>query len=181
MFELTAPLRALAVGLAGVGLAWLSYNGQPLLALLVAGGTAAAGVLIDQLGRAVLPNRPVLATRLMEWWTLTPAAIAALGSAIVVFVTVALTVPDDSSVGREAKELISTLSTGLTAFVTAAFISWAGDDKDSRLADHMKGVFQETYVREKEGTAVTRGKKGFPAGSPGERWVHANEYGGIEG
>lgn len=180
MFELTAPLRALAVGLAGVGLAWLWFNDQPLLAVLVAAATVLAGLVLDWIGRSLLPQKPVLAVRFMEWWLLTPAGIAALASAVVVFVTVGLTVPEGADVGREAKQLISTLSTGLTAFVTAGFISWAGDDKDSRLGEHIKAVLQDTYIRE-GGRASGRRTHPFPADSPGERWVYSNEYRGIEG
>jgi hypothetical protein len=180
MFELASPLRALAVGLAGVGLAWLWYNGQPVLALGVAVVAAGLGLVLDALGRALLPRSPVVAVRFLEWWILTPAALAALASGVVVFVTVALAVPEDSELGSDAKELISTLTTGVTAFITAAFISWAGDDADSKSADHIKSVFHEKYKR--EGTTTPGGGvELFPADSPGERWVYSHEYGGIEG
>lgn len=179
MSSLAAPLRALLVGLAGVLLAWLWFNGQVAYAALLALAAILAGALLDLLGRSLLPGRPKLAVRLLEWWILTPAAIAAVASAAVVVITVALTIGDDVEVSAATKELIASLSTGITAFVTAAFINWSGDDKDSQLADHIKEVFRHFYKR--EGDETNPQARTFPPGSAGERWVYSEEYSGIEG
>jgi hypothetical protein len=180
MFELATPLRALVVGLAGVALAWLWFNGLWWFSVAVAVSVALLGYLLDLAGRSLLPKYPVAAVRLLESWILTPMAIAALGSAIVVVVTVALTIPDDSTLGTDAKELVGTLSTGLTAFVVSAFISWSGDDKDSKLADHVREVFQSKYAR--AGSAAKKpGVHAFRPESAGERWVFGDEYAAIQG
>lgn len=182
MFDLSTPLRALAIGLAGVGLAWLWFSDAVVLALVLALTTAVAGTVLDRIGRALLPARPTLAVRLIEWWALTPAAIAALASAIVVVVTLALTVPEDVQIDPGTKQLIATLSTGLTAFIAASFISWASDERDSKLADHVREVFQAKYKRLDYGEAEPLpGVHYFPAESAGERWVYSTEFKGIEG
>jgi len=178
VFDLTAPLRALVVALSGVALAWSWFKEQFVAAVLIALALAAAGAVVDWIGRSLLPARPAAAVRFLEWWILTPAAVAAVASAVVVIVTVALTIPEEPKVDASTKQLIGTLSTGLTAFVTAAFISWAGDDKDSRLAEHIKSAFQAKYTR--EGTAKP-GAHPFAAESSGERWVFSDEYKGIDG
>lgn len=182
MFDLSTPLRALAVGLAGVGLTWLWFSDAVVLAIVLALTTAGAGTALDMIGRALLPGRPTLAIRFLEWWALTPAAIAALASAVVVVVTLTLAVPEDVQVEPATKQLIATLSTGLTAFIAASFISWASDEKDSKLADHVREIFQEKYKRRDEDAgAQLPGIHYFPAESAGERWIYSSEFKGIEG
>ncbi len=177
MFDLTAPLRALLVGLAGVAIAWSWFKDQFVLAVAIAVVIALVGSVLDWLGRTLLlPDRPKTAVLFLEWWILTPAAMAAVASAVVVIVTVTLTIPEDAKVDASTKQLIGTLSTGLTAFVTAAFISWSGDDKNSRLADHIRSVFQAKYKRD-----AAPGVHVFPAESVGERWVYSDEFRGVEG
>lgn len=179
MFDFAAPLRALVVGLAGVALAWLWFNGEAVLAIVAAIAVGSMGTVLDRVGRALLPRQPQVAVRFLEWWILTPAAIAAIASAVVVVVTVALTIPDTAGASQDTKEIVGTLSTGLTAFVTAAFISWAGDDKDSTLAGHIRDTFWQKYKR--AGGTAQSGTQAFPPGSAGERWVYSNEYRGVEG
>ena len=179
MSEVATPLRALLVGLAGVFLAWLWFNDQLFLAVALAVVVSLVGVVLDAAGRAALPQWPEVAVRFLEWWILTPAALAAFASAVVVVVTVALTIGEGVQVDPDVKELVGTLSTGLVAFVTAAFISWSGDDKDSKVADHIRDTFRQKYKR--AGNETQRGVHYFPAESAGERWVYSNEYRGIEG
>lgn len=179
MFDLIAPVRALAVALGGVGLAKLWFDGQLVAAVGLAAGMVIAGIALDWIGKRLLPNQPTMALRFLEWWILTPAAIAAVASAIVVVVTVTATLPEGSKLDQSTKTLIATLSTGLTAFVAAAFISWAADGKDSKLADHIRSTFQSRY-RRGSGTPPA-GVHFFAPELPGERWVYSDEYKGIEG
>lgn len=180
MFDLGTPLRALLVALAGVALTYLWLSDQMIVAVALAVAAVVLGWVINRIGELLLPKRPVASIRFLESWLLTPAAIAAVASAVVVVITVTLTIPDDSNVSGNVKELVGTLSTGLTAFLTAAFIEWAGDDKNSKLADHVKSVFQSKYGR-KDDPNLPQGAHGFPAGSDPERWVFSDEFGGIEG
>jgi hypothetical protein len=175
---LFAPIRALAVGPGGVALAALWFDGQWQLALLIAVVACLVGLAFDGLAKALLPNNPVIAVYLMEWWILTPAMIAAVAAAAVIVVTVLLTVPDSES--TETKKLIGALATGVTSFLSAAFVSWFGDAKDSTLADHIRDAFRAKYKRG-PGTPSEPGVKYFKADSPGERWVYSVEFRGVEG
>ncbi len=133
------------------------------------------GVVLDGIGKSFLPKHPVAAVWFLEGWVLTPAALAAVAGASVVLITVALTLPEDTP--TSTTKTVAALSTGLTAFVMAVFISWAGDEKNSKIANHIKGAFRAKYDR-------PPGKPGahpFAPASLGERWVYSEEVGGIEG
>lgn len=177
---LRVPALALLVGLGGVGLAVLWFDDKWLLALAAVLALLVAGVASDALGRRSLPAHPVRARRLLEGWVLIPIALALVASAAVVVVTVELTLPtsEPSKPTNETKELVGAISTGITAFLTAGFIAWTEDDKDSSLADHIKDAFQAKYTR--PGTPKA-GAHEFVANSAGERWVFSDTYGGAEG
>jgi hypothetical protein len=161
-------------------LAWLWFNDLWWAAALIAIGASLAGWLAKELGTALLPGRPRWAVDALEWWILTPGAIAAAAAAVVVIVTVELTVPEGTA--TTTKELVGALSTGLTAFVTAAFISWAGDEKDSKLGSEIRKIFFTKYKRApKAGEPRQAGVHYFATESAGERWVYSDKFGGIEG
>jgi hypothetical protein len=179
MTQLLIPLRACLVALAGVLLAWLWFHDLAWLAVIVAIAAAAVGLALDGLGRMQLPNRPVQAVRLMEWWILTPGILAAVGAAAVIILAVALALPDDTP--KATKEVVGALGTGITTFITAAFIAWTGDEKDSQVADRIAAAFQAHYDRlPKAGPGKPRVYY-FKAESPGELWVYSDEYGGVTG
>jgi hypothetical protein len=118
----------------------------------------------------------VSALYFLQGWLLIPLALAAVAAAAVVVITVELTLPDKTP--DETKELVGGVSTGITTFLTAAFIAWSADEKNSALADHIKGKFQARYTRpgeDKPGAHV------FRAESEGELLVYSPEYGGAEG
>lgn len=177
---LRVPVLALVVGLGGVGLAWLWFNELEVFAVLSVVGLAAVGVIADQIGRRLLPANPVASVWWLQWWILIPIALAVAGSAAVVVLTVELTLPEDVTPKptTETKELVGAISTGITAFITAAFIAWTEDDKDSSLADHVRGAFWDKYTRPEKAKS---GQHAFAAGSPGELWVYSEAYGGAEG
>jgi hypothetical protein len=174
--ELATPLRGLLVALASVLLAYLWYDHHRVWAIIIGFAACLAGLIFDGIGKKLLPNRPVIALWFLEGWVLTPAAFAAIGGAVVVLVTVALTVPDTAA--TSTKETIGALSTGVTAFITASFISWAGDDKDSKVADHIQAAFQAKYGRPGD---PRQGVRQFVPESAGELWVHSDEYGTVDG
>lgn len=179
-FHLGTPARALAVALSGVGLAWLWFHGRWWIALIAGIAGCCAGITLDGAGRRLVVKRPVLATGLMEWWIVTPAMIAALASGVVAVITVLLAVPDTAP--QDTKTLIGALTTGLTGFVSASFISWAGDEKDSRIGDHIRDAFRAVFKRVPEPPAPPpAGIHYFAPDSAGERWVYSDEYRGVEG
>ncbi len=179
---LRIPFQAMVVALAGAGTAWLFLKGHWEPAVLGALAVVAIGVACDQVGKAVLPKHPVLAVYLFEGWLLIPLAVAVLASAALIIVAIKAALPEKNAAGEptstETEELVGAVSAGITAFLTAGFVSWAGDEKDSRLADHVKGRFEDKFTR--PGVAKP-GARVFAAGSDGEQWVYSGEFEGIEG
>lgn len=173
--EFAAPVRALLVALVGALLAYLWYEDQRFWAIVIGIAACLVGVVLDGIGKSFLPQHPVAAVWLLEGWVLTPAALAAIAGASVVLITVALTLPEDTP--TSTTKTIAALSTGLTGFITAVFISWAGDEKNSKIADHIKRAFAAKYDRPPGEPASHH----FRPGSDGEQWVYSDEVGGIEG
>ena len=172
---LRVPLQALVVAMGGVGLSWLWFHDHRLTAGIAIVVVLLLGAAIDSFGNRCLPRYPVFARHLLEGWILIPLALAATAAAAIVVVTVELTVPDGTP--TDTKELLGSASTGITAFLTAAFVSWASDDDASSLADHIKARFQGHYVR----TQTQNDQHVFKEESTGERWVYSESYGGIDG
>jgi hypothetical protein len=177
--RLWTPFLALVVAVVGVLLAWLWFSDRGWIAGIIAAGVLFIGSIIDLIGRGMLPKRPVPAVYLMEGWILTPAMGGAVAAGVIIILAVALTVPDEAAI--ETKKLVGALGTGITAFITSVFISWAEDDKDSTLADHISDAFYEKYKRRVDGQPPEPGVHYFEPGSPGERWVYSPEYGEISG
>lgn len=150
------------------------------MAFVAAGAALGAGLVAKAIGGALLPRKPRRAVDVLEWWALTPGAIAASAAAVVVILAVELTVPEGTA--GSTKELVGALSTGLTTFITAAFMAWAGDEKDSTLGNEIRDIFFSKYTRPPDpGQPRSADIHYFQAESPGERWVHSFEYGGVEG
>jgi hypothetical protein len=179
MLDLAAPLRGLVVGLAGAGMAWLCFNGLWWAAVLITAAGITIGWLLDWLGATLLPKKPVAAVRVLEWWLVVPATIAAAAGAAVIIITVALAVPD--STPDDTKEIVAALSSGITAFITTAFISWAGDEKDSSLGDHVRDVFQAKYKPEVPPAERDASLAYFAPESRGLRLVYSEAFAGVEG
>jgi hypothetical protein len=143
--EILVPLRALIMAALGAAIAWCSFNDLRWVSIAAPIGVAVAGVLVGGIGSSLLPGKPVWAVRVMEWRLLVPAAITTLAAAGVIVVTIELTLPETPKPSTDTKEIIGALSTAITAFLTSAFITWAGDEKDSRLGDWIRDQFQAHY------------------------------------
>jgi hypothetical protein len=147
---LLVPLRALVVAILGAGIAWGWYTGHRWLSFVAPLVVLAIGLLISEFGVAKLPEDPVTAARLMPWRILVPAVIAAGAAGIAIIVAAELTLPDKTAKGvptpNSLKEIVTALSTAITAFLAAAFIDWTGDANDSRLADWISSTFQKKYT-----------------------------------
>ena len=173
---LRIPIRALLIALAGVGLAWLWFNDLWWVGLGAVLAAVAVGGVVNAIGLAQLPGQPVRALYLLQSWLLIPLALAALAAAAVVVVTIELTLPDKTP--SETKELVGGISAGITTFLTAAFISWTSDEKDSALADHIEEKFKARYTRTGEPKA---GAHEFEPESDGDLLVQSPAYGGADG
>jgi hypothetical protein len=174
--EFAAPARGLLVAVAAAYLAYLWYDHHRVWAIVLGVSACLVGVVLDWVGKRLLPEHPVAAVWFLEGWVLTPAALAAVAGAAVVLITVALTLPKDTP--TSTTQTVAALSTGLTAFITAVFISWAGDEKNSKIADHIRRAFWAKYDRP---NGTKPGAHHFKEGSPGEQWVYSDEVGGIQG
>jgi hypothetical protein len=173
---LRIPLQALGIALAGVGLAWLWFNDLWWVGLLSVAGAGLIGWASDKIGAAQLPERPVSAVYSLQGWLLIPLALAAIAAAAVVIVTVELTLPDDTP--TDTKELVGAVSTGITTFLTAVFISWASDDQNSTLAEHIMDAFHGRYT---DPRTPKPGAHVFRNDSRGLLSVFEPEYLGVEG
>jgi hypothetical protein len=176
--EALIPLRALLVAALGAGVAWCWFNNWEWVSIAAPFGLAFVGIVLGDIGTQFLPRRPVAAVRLMEWRILVPAAVSTAAAAAVIIATVELTLPDDPGPSAETKELVGALGVAITGFLTASFISWAGDEKDSRIADWIRSTFQKHYKRTSvAGERVHR----FKPQSRGELLVYADPIEGIAG
>ena len=177
--DVAHPLRALLVALAGVLLASLWFDNRVKLVFGLTLGAIALGRVLDWLGRSQLPERPVRAVRLMELAIIAPGMFAAAAAGAIVVATVWLSVPESAPI--EDKKLIGALATGITAFLSGAFVSWIGDKNDSRTAKRIRGHFQSKYRRFTSKALISPSLHYFSPDSAGERWVYSDDYLGVSG
>jgi hypothetical protein len=179
---LRVPAQAMVVALAGAGMAWLCLNGRWELAALATVAIVLIGVGCDIGARAAITKSPLVAIYLFQGWLLIPLAVAVLASAAIIVLVIKTTLPKENAAGEptstETEKLVGAVSTGITTFLTAAFVSWVGDGKDSKLADHIQACFEGRFTdqaTEKPGAWVIKDN------SPAMQWVFAGACQGIEG
>jgi hypothetical protein len=167
---LLVPLRALVVAALGAGIAWGWYSGHRWVSFVAPLVVGVVAWLVSEYGVSRLTGDPVGAVWLMPWRILVPAVIAAAAAGVAIIVTVELTLPDKTASGAptptSTKEIVTALSTAITAFLSAAFIDWTGDGDDSRLADWIRDTFQEKY------------ENVFASGTTGANLVYSSYVGG---
>lgn len=160
------PLRAFVIGALGAAIAWAWYNDYRWVSLVAPLAIVAVGWVISEIGVSLLPKYPVSAVRLMPWRILAPAAVAAFAAGAAIIATIELTLPEEPApappVPTDLKETVAALSAAITGFLGAAFVDWAGDGNDSRIADWIKSTFHEKY------------KDKFQPGSDGANYVYSD-------
>lgn|GEM_PF-2096998 len=172
--ELWQPAYALLVSLVGVGLAmlWLRVENGWLLAVVTSGVGIGAGYAALAVGKRILPAAPTKGRATMEWWILAPGTIAAASSALVIGITIAMTVPDGTE--ADVKTLITTISTAITSFVAAGFITTATKDPDSVVASAASSAFAQAFT--------TTWSKRFPnRASDVGQWATSTQAPGASG
>lgn len=173
--DLIVPFRALVVALGGVSIVLLWFGGHYLIAV----GVVAVGIALGRgaaaLGDRLLPEHPVTALEILEFSVLAPGTVAATATALITIVGVELAVEEPP----ELKAAASALATGIASFLTAVFVSWAGDRDDSSLASFIRGIFRAHYKRMPPTPQRERRVKYFPRESDGERWVYSDEFKGV--
>ena len=114
----------------------------------------------------------------MEWWVLVPMAIAAAASTGLILLGVKLAVPD-SVKNTVVKQTSTALVSGLTAFLTAAFISAVGDKDKSAVGERIKKRVLAHYARE-PAPGEKRVYKMKPGGAA-EQYLYSDLYEGLSG
>jgi hypothetical protein len=130
------------------------------------------------IGDRFLPSKPVAAVLVMEWWVLVPMAIATAASTGLILLGVKLAVPD-SVKDTVVKQTSTALVSGLTAFLTAAFISAVGDKDNSAVGERIKERMRAHYQREPE-SGKKRICKIKPSGVA-EQYLNSNFYADLSG
>lgn len=170
--------RALLVALAGVVLSKWWFHGDRLWCIGIVVGIVVLGFVIEWIGEhAFLPDHPVAAVYLMEWWILVPMALGVAASAGVIIAAVELTVPDTVK-DPVIKETAGAISSGLSSFLTASFISSLGDRDKSAIADRIKTRLQGKYTRDDPAPAH---KKHLDAESAAELYLNSDIFKGLSG
>ena len=176
--DLIPALRALAVSLSGVLLAYWWYQHRWYLAAALVLGLLVVGVVLERIGESQLPGRPVAATRLMEWWMLVPMAAGVAAAAAVIIVSVALTLPDTVD-DPAVKETVGAITAGITAFLTSSLISTSADKDHSAVGDRIKTRLRRHYTRDKAKKADNL--RFLPADSDGEKYLYSDLFNGLSG
>jgi hypothetical protein len=179
MFDILPAARALFVTLTGIGLAWLWFHGDYVAAIALGLLPMLVGWGVDQLGQRQLPMHPQRGVALMEAWILTPAATAAVASAVVVIVAVSFALPADSTLPPARSRSSPRSGPGSPLSSLRPLSRGPGMARIRSSADHIRDVFQAHYGR--KGSPAKAGVHLFDAESSGERWVFSTEVNGVEG
>lgn len=165
---LGAPLRALGVAVLGAWWAWLWFDGNRIMVLVLILAPLLLGLTLDGLGRSRVPlENPVWKIRLMEWWILVPVVLAGAAGAAAIVSTVELVVPE--TVPDATKEVVGAVGTAITAFLSAGFIDWAADGDHSKLSERIRDHFHQVY------------KPVLKLDSVADRFVYSASYQGADG
>lgn len=175
--DLVPALRALLVALAGIQLALWWLHGTWFLSVGLLVVVALLGMAVEWIGDRLLPSKPVAAVLVMEWWVLVPMAIASAASTGLILLGIKLAVPD-SVKDTVVKQTSTALVSGLTAFLTAAFISAVGDRDKSAIGERIKTRMRAHYERDPQGKK--RVSKIKPGGAA-EQYLHSDLYEGLSG
>ena len=165
---LLIPGRAALTALLGLWIAraWYDGGGRWWWPLVAAGVLIVMAYALDAAGQRQLPNRPVAAVALMEFWMLAPLTWTALAAAAVIIIGVELNVDPKAPVADQ--QMTRALATAMTSFLTASFISWAGDQNKSPVAQRIRQAFEQAY-------------KNATLSEAAERLVYGDAVQGIEG
>lgn len=140
---LAAPVRVLLFTAGGAALAWLGVNlGWGFSAAIVA-MILIASLAVQAVGQSKATTDPTRALKLMETRLVSIGVLTAASGALGILLTVELASGDAKGFD---KELASTVSAALVAFVSA--ITVTADKTDSAVGKYIQGVFQSKYARE---------------------------------
>jgi len=158
---------AALLSLVGVAAAWLWLNASPWLPVALTLVAIAVGWISARRGGAKLPDHPVAAVSLFEWWILAPASVAVFGAAALVVLALLLARDTWSD---ENKQLIAAAGAALTTFISTTMTKSAEEGFGGLgVGDKVRSAFQAAY------------KDRFPSNSPGSNYVYSDGYAGVIG
>lgn len=158
---------ALLVAAAGVALAWLAFRVALWIPAALVAVVIAVGTGQFWRGKRRLPEDPVGAVKLMEWFVLVPGTVVAVVSGVLIGSGVFLEPAANASV--ETKKLLAATSAAVGGFLTAAFVKSAEDADAEWVGEVVKAEFVKAYA--------TR----FAPGSNGAKALTSNISKGISG
>jgi hypothetical protein len=155
----STPLRTALFALGGAALAWLWYDVNKalpvvivLLILVLVGG-------LQSYASRCVTTQPMRALRLMETRVLGIGVASAAGAALVIIVGVELVA--GKGVDSSLKAIVTAATAALSAFITGMTIS--GEDVDGKIGDYVQSQFQARFTM--EGQKDGAGRVALPKGS----------------
>lgn len=139
---LATPLRTMLFAAGGAGLAWLSYNTHPAFPIVLVAVCWAVVLVTQWAANTMLRTQPVAALQLYEFRLLGIALVSAAAAAAVIIIAVELAAPKGADAAT--KEMITSATAALTAFITGVTVS--AEDSDSSIGDFIRDRVRECYV-----------------------------------
>lgn len=170
---LAKPVRALVFSLGGAALAWLQFRMGWWTPVLLVALVVGVSLGLQAYGKSLVPTDPQRALDYLESRAIGIAAITAAFGAVGIVVAVVLTTPD--SIADSTKEIVSTLSAAVVAFLTGVAIS--ADEADDQVGEYVKEQFQAVYVR-RSATATPKQVQLVPY-STAHRAIHSSQDFGL--
>lgn len=158
----------LAVGLGGVGIAWLWFNVWKPLAVIPVAVFVLLGYLLDyEAGQALKADDPRKGARLIWGWIFAPLSIGVLVAGLLIVAAVGLEPAKKATI--ETQKLLSASLAAISAFGVAAFVKDAEEADESWIGKRFKTRFQSAYSDR------------FDSESPAERAVLSGADQGFDG
>jgi hypothetical protein len=165
---MSGAIRAAAVGLGGVVLAWLWFGQHEVWVVVLILGPILPGLALYRRGTLFLPHRPVQAVRWMGALVLVPAGVALGAATALIVLGAAVEPPEDWSV--EQQKLLAAIAGAITALLTPLM---AGGDEakgfESWVGSRIQTLFHEAYNSE-------TGAILFPQNDPAEQAVFSDPW-----
>lgn len=139
---LTGPLRTFLYAFLGIALAWLGFRVSWWWVAAVVALAWVFVLLTQRLARGWVTVAPLRALRWMELRVVGISITSAAAAAAAIVIGVTLVVPD----GSPSKELMTAVTSAITALVTGVAIS--ADDEDRAIGEFVREQFQQRFVRD---------------------------------
>lgn len=144
---LADPLRVLLFTAGGAALAWVGVKQGWWLSVILVVAILGVSLLVQAVGESKVTTDPMRALTLMETRAASIGVLTAAAGALGIVLTVELASGDAEGFD---KELASTVSAALVAFVSA--VTLTADKTDAAVGKYIQGVFQSKHARDDRAT-----------------------------